>query len=145
MPIRFFYEETDYKIEYPRKVARWITEAVSREKRSISEINYIFCPDSFLYKLNQQFLGHNTLTDIITFDNSIDNEIAGEIYISIERVKENSTKFGISFYHELLRVMIHGILHLSGYNDKKPKEIVVMRKKEEAYLSLWKTMFHVEL
>ena len=144
MPIRFFYEEIDYKIEHPRKITQWIIESAKREKRSISEINYIFCTDNFLLRLNQDFLGHNTLTDIITFDNSIGKEISGEIYISLERVRENSKKFRISFHHELLRIMIHGILHLSGYNDKKPKQVAIMRKKEEAYLSLWKTLFHVK-
>jgi probable rRNA maturation factor len=144
MPIRFFYEETDYKIEYPRKITQWIAESARREKRSISEINYIFCLDNFLLSLNQEFLGHNTLTDIITFDNSAGEEISGEIYISLERVRQNSSKFGTNFHQELLRVMIHGILHLTGYDDKKPKEVIIMRKKEEAYLSLWKTMFHVK-
>ena len=144
MPIRFFYEETNYKIEYPRKTANWIIEAAGLENRQVSVVNYIFCSDSYLLNLNQEFLGHDTLTDIITFDNSTGKEISGEIYISLERVKENSEKFKTSFGDELCRVMIHGILHLIGYRDKKPKEVSVMRKKEEAYLSLWKTLFHVK-
>jgi probable rRNA maturation factor len=105
----------------------------------INEINYIFCSDSYLLSLNKGFLKHNTLTDIITFDNSEGTgSMEGEIYISIERVKENATKYDVSFEDELNRVMIHGILHLLGYKDKKPSEKALMRKKEEAYLSLRK-------
>jgi len=144
MPIRFFYEETDYTIEHPRKTIRWIIESARREKKSVLDVNYIFCTDRYLLKLNQEFLRHNSLTDIITFDNSSASGISGEIYISLERVKENSSQFKSKFHDELLTVMIHGILHLVGYKDKKPREIAIMRKKEEAYLSLWKTMFHVK-
>ncbi len=97
MPIRFFYDETNYKIEFPRKTARWIIEVARLENMQISVVNYIFCSDSYLLSLNQEFLGHNTLTDIITFDNSSGKEISGEVYISLERVKENSGKFNSSF------------------------------------------------
>ena len=144
MPIRFFYEKVDFKITNPRKTVNWITESARREKRSVSDINYVFCSDNYLLKLNQEFLAHKTLTDIITFDYSEGKNISGEIYISPDRIKENSLKFNSRFQDEILRVMIHGILHLAGYNDKKPKEVATMRKKEEAYLSLWKTMFHVK-
>jgi rRNA maturation RNase YbeY len=144
MPVRFFYEETKCKIEHPRKTVRWIIESARREKRSILDVNYIFCSDRYLLRLNQDFLSHNTLTDIITFDYSAGEDISGEIYISLERVKENSLQFNSAFQDELLRVIIHGILHLVGYNDKKTSEVSIMRKKEEAYLSLWKTMFHVK-
>jgi len=145
MPIRFFYEETKFKIAFPRKTARWIIESAKREKKLVLDINYIFCSDKYLLGLNQEFLNHNTFTDIITFDNSKGRNLSGEIYISLERVKENSKKFGSPFQDELRRVMIHGVLHLAGYTDKKTREISMMRKKEEAYLSLWKTMFHVKL
>ena len=145
MPIRFFYEETKYKIEYPRKTVRWIIESARREKRSVLDVNYIFCSDRYLLRLNEEFLGHNTFTDIITFDDSDGRNISGEIYISLDRIKENSLRFNAQFHDELLRVMIHGILHLAGYKDKMPNEVSMMRKKEEAYLSLWKTMFHVKL
>lgn len=144
MPVRFFYEKVDFKIPYPRKTVHWIMEFARREKRSVSDINYIFCPDNYLLRLNQEFLAHETLTDIITFDYSEGRNISGEIYISLDRVKENSLKFHSRFEDEIRRVMIHGVLHLAGYNDKKPREIGAMRKKEEAYLSLWKTMFHVK-
>lgn len=144
MPIRFFYEETDFKIKHPRKTVKWILESMIREGSSPKNLNYIFCSDQFLLNLNQKFLSHNTLTDIITFDYSEKSGISGEIYISIERVKENAKKFNSTVEEEILRVMIHGVLHLLGYKDKRPKEIATMRKKEEAYLSLWKTMFHVK-
>jgi probable rRNA maturation factor len=144
MPIHFFYEETDYRIKYTRKTKQWIIRAAKQENRSILELNYVFCSDSFLLELNNKFLKHNSLTDIITFDSSSGKEISGEIYISIERVEENSLKFQSRFHDELKRVMIHGVLHLVGYKDKKPKDVVIMRKKEEAYLSLWKTAFHVK-
>jgi probable rRNA maturation factor len=137
MPIRFFYEEINFKIQYPRKTIKWIIESAKREKKSVVNVNYIFCSDSYLLKLNQEFLSHNTFTDIITFDDSKGKEISGEIYISLERVKENSLKFNTPFHSELRRVMIHGILHLIGYKDKKSNDISLMRKKEEAYLSLW--------
>jgi probable rRNA maturation factor len=144
MAVRFFYEETKFKIAYPRKTAEWIIESARREKKSVRDINYIFCSDSYLLRLNQGFLSHNTFTDIITFDYSEGKNVSGEIYISLERVRENALKFDALFKDEIRRVMIHGVLHLAGYKDKKPQDISTMRKKEEAYLSLWKTMFHVK-
>ena len=144
MPIRFFYEEVDFKIKSQRKITHWINESIKRERKKIGEINYIFCCDSYLLNLNRDFLGHNTLTDIITFDYSEGDSLAGEIYISIERVRENALKFDTEPLDELNRVMIHGVLHLSGYNDKLQSEKSIMRKKEDAYLSLRKKLFHVK-
>jgi rRNA maturation RNase YbeY len=135
--IRFFSEDISFKIDLPRKKTLWIKEVARREKKTIKEINYIFCSDEYLLQLNQGFLNHKTLTDIITFDNSEgENGLEGEIYISIERVQENALKFNNEFEDELHRVMIHGVLHLIGYKDKKPSEKALMRKKEEACLSL---------
>ncbi len=135
--IRFFSEGIPFKIDSPRKNVSWIKEVARREKKTIKEINYIFCSDGYLLQLNQGFLNHKTLTDIITFDNSEGkNGLEGEIYISIERVQENALKFNTEFEDELHRVMIHGVLHLIGYKDKKPSEKALMRKKEEACLSL---------
>lgn len=137
--IHFFSQGIRFNLKNPRKVTSWIKRVVQSEKASVKEINYIFCSDSFLLSLNQGFLKHNTLTDIITFDNSDESDgIDGEIYISIERVKENAIKYEVPFDDELSRVMIHGILHLLGYKDKKPAEKALMRKKEEACLSLRK-------
>jgi probable rRNA maturation factor len=143
MPVRFFYEK-DFEIKSPRKTATWIKESVRREKKTVGEINYIFCTDHYLLELNQQFLKHDTLTDIISFDYSEGKIVSGEIYISLERVEENATIFDANSHDELLRVMVHGVLHFCGYRDKMARDKVVMRKKEEAYLSLWKSMFHVK-
>lgn len=137
MPIRFFPEQNDFKIKNPRKVSNWIKLVAKREKKVIGEINYIFCSDDYLLSLNQQYLNHKTLTDIITFDYSEGKTLNGEIYVSVYRVSENAKKFKVSFEDELHRVMIHGILHLAGYKDKKPADKAQMRKKEEACLSLW--------
>ena len=144
MPVRFFCEEIDFSVRHPRKTSNWLKESVKREKSLILEINYIFCSNSYLLTLNQKFLLHNTFTDIITFDYSDGKSISGDIYIGPEMVEENSRKYDSIFEVELRRVMIHGVLHLLGYNDKSTSEKALMRKKEEAYLSLWKRMFHVK-
>jgi rRNA maturation RNase YbeY len=139
MPIHYFYEQIDFKIETPRKASTWITLVAKTEKKEIGDLTYVFCSDDYLLSLNQQFLKHNTLTDIITFDYSEGKkELSGEIYISIDRVADNAAKFKTDFQDELHRVMIHGVLHLVGYKDKKPAEKARMRKKEEACLSLRK-------
>jgi len=144
MPIRFFYEEIEFKLPNPANVKNWLIQSAQKEKKTVKDINYIFCSDAFLLKLNQDYLNHQTLTDIITFDESANNTIAGEIYISIDRIAENAHNYKIDFLVELRRVMIHGVLHLCGYGDKKPAEKIQMRKKEEAYLSLWGKLFHVK-
>ena len=137
--IHFFSQDIQFKLKTPHKVTSWIKTVVEEEGSSIHEINYVFCPDSYLLTLNQGFLKHNTLTDILTFDNSEDgSSVEGEIYISVDRVKENAEKYNVPFDDELSRVMIHGVLHLLGYKDKKPAEKALMRKKEEACLSLRK-------
>ncbi len=137
--VNFFSHEIRFKPKAPRKICSWINKVVEAEGATIKEINYVFCSDSYLLSLNQGFLKHNTLTDIITFDNSEEpSTLEGEIYISIERVKENAEKYEETFENELSRVMIHGVLHLLGYKDKKTPEKALMRKKEEACLSLLK-------
>jgi probable rRNA maturation factor len=137
--IHFFSQDIRFKLKNPRKVTFWIKRVVEKESSSIQEINYVFCSDLYLLNLNRGFLKHNTLTDIITFDNSEGRaSLEGEIYISIDRVKENAEKYNVPFDEELSRVMIHGVLHLLGYKDKKPSEKALMRKKEEACLSLRK-------
>jgi probable rRNA maturation factor len=137
MAIRFFTNDIPFKLKSQTKYKKWIEHCALLEHCSINEINYIFCSDSFLLDLNKRYLHHNTLTDIITFDYSDQkDQLKGEIYISIERVRENATRFNTSFNHELARVIIHGALHLIGFRDKDPKEKAQMRKKEEACLSL---------
>lgn len=136
MALRFFSEGIPFKLKNPRKTSNWIKRAIESESRSAGEINYIFCKDGYLKSINKSYLKHDYLTDIITFDHSVGDEISGDIFISVPRVKENASIFGVEFDHELHRVLIHGVLHLIGYRDKKKDEIALMRKKEEAYLSL---------
>ena len=136
-PIHFFYEDIDFRFSPIRRTKSWLREVITRESSELGELNYVFCSDAFLIDINKRYLNHNTLTDIITFDTSHNSRlIEGEIYISIDRVKENATKYKTSFHKELLRVMVHGILHLTGYSDKTSQQKKIMRKKEDAYLSL---------
>lgn len=133
--IRFFTEDVDFSLKHKRKIALWIKQAILNEKHSLSDINYIFCSDEYLLQLNQQYLNHNTFTDIITFNNSeYLKEVAGDIYISIERVEDNAKKHNCPFIQELSRVLIHGILHLCGYKDKSEEDKKIMRSKEDFYL-----------
>lgn len=141
MPIRLFAEGIDFKLSHPQKTIHWIKRVIEIEKAFLGDISYIFCTDTHLHKLNQEYLGHNTLTDILTFDFCEEEDkrvISGDIYISIERVVENAKKFARPFDEELHRVIIHGILHLLKYSDKTVAAKALMRKKEEACLSLRK-------
>ena len=131
-----FYSETDFKIEDTKALNRWISEVVLHENHELGELTYVFCDDEYLHKLNLQFLNHDTLTDIISFDNSLGKQIHGEVYISIERVKENASVYGVAFLEELHRVIIHGVLHFCGYQDKSEKQQEVMRGKENQALGL---------
>lgn len=117
-------------------IKRLIIEIFISEGKNLNTLNYIFCSDTFLLGINKKFLKHNDYTDIISFDLSESNNITGEIYISVERVKENAFTQDVSFKNELCRVIIHGALHLCGYKDKKKSEITVMREKEDYYLHL---------
>jgi probable rRNA maturation factor len=136
--INFFTEDVTFKVPNPRKTSAWLKSAIAKEKRSLSQLNYIFCSDTYLNRINQQYLNHTSLTDIITFDNSDGSGvIEGDIFISIDRIDENAIKFKTNFQTELLRVIVHGALHLIGYTDKTAKAKVEMRKKEDAYLSLF--------
>ena len=135
--ILFFSEDITFHFKSIRKTKDWVRRVIQLEQQSLGELNYIFCSDDFLAKVNLRYLRHKSLTDIITFDTSRNEAIVeGEIYISIERVKENAAKFEVPFIQELHRVMVHGVLHLLGYSDKTPYQKKIMRKKEDAYLSL---------
>ena len=137
MAIGFFSREISYRISRPRKTISWIKKVALLEGKSISSLSVIFCTDEYLLTLNQQYLQHDTFTDVITFHYSEDASIIdGEIFISIDRVRENAGALEISFDEELLRVIIHGVLHLIGYSDKTRTQAAEMRKKEDAYLSL---------
>jgi len=137
--INFFFEEIKVDIE-KQKISNWILNTIVSEDKKEGEINIIFCKDEYLLEINQNFLDHNTYTDIITFDNSIGSELSGDIYISLERVEENAIEFNVTKEEELRRVMIHGILHMCGYKDKTEEEKKNMREKENEKLKL----FHVE-
>ena len=136
--INFISEGIKFKPLNQNKLKSWIKNIINLEGRNLSSLVYIFCKDSYLLTINQEYLNHKTLTDIITFNYSDGLQIEGEIYISTERVRENAVTFGKEYEEELHRVMIHGVLHLLGYNDKSPSQKTRMRKKEEACLSLRK-------
>lgn len=126
-----FNFESDFDLKNQPKLRNWIEETIALENYEMGEISYVFCDDEFLYKLNMEFLKHDTLTDIISFDYRIGKQINGEIYISVERVAENAKEFGSSFEEELYRVMIHGILHFCGFTDKSDSDKKTMRQKED--------------
>ncbi len=130
-----FNYETDFELPNESQLAQWISSTISAEDCKEGEINYIFCDDDYLHKLNVEFLNHDTLTDIISFDYSVGKELHGDIYISLERVADNAKDFNNEFADELHRVMIHGILHYCGYKDKTEADEVLMRQKENDYLS----------
>lgn len=137
MPICFFEEDISFKLKNSRTTGAWLRKVMGSEKKTPGAINYIFCSDRYLLSINQQYLKHNTYTDIITFDYSEDaHVISGDIFISIERVRENAEKLKVSFDSELHRVMVHGVLHLSGYKDKSTAQKRIMRNRENTYLSL---------
>jgi rRNA maturation RNase YbeY len=126
--------ETDFKLEDESKLSCWIEASIRSENYNLGEINYIFCDDAYLHKLNVEFLEHDTLTDIISFDYTVGKELHGDIYISIERVADNAKDFGVNVSEELCRVMIHGVLHYCGFKDKTDEDAKVMRDKENFYL-----------
>ena len=130
-----FYSENNFELSDKDKVQTWLERVIEREDKKTGELTYVFCNDQQLLKLNKEFLNHDTLTDIITFDYSLGNEIHGEIYISTDRVEENAEEFEVSFMNELSRVMVHGILHLCGYKDKSEEEKNQMRNKENHYMA----------
>ncbi len=135
--INYFTEDISFQIDAPNLKRAWVQKVVASEGFELTELNYIFCSDDYLLQINSKFLDHDTYTDIVTFDNSDSNgAIEGDVFISIQRVRENAGKLNVSFEDELSRVMIHGVLHLCGYDDKTPTEKTAMRKKEEACLSL---------
>jgi probable rRNA maturation factor len=131
-----FYSETDFQLTNPNEITDWISTIIVNEKHELGEITFVFCDDTYLHKLNVDFLNHDTLTDIISFDNSLGKEIHGEVYISIERVKENAEIFDVTFLDELHRVMIHGILHFCGYKDKSKEDSLLMKNKEDEALKV---------
>ena len=135
-----FNYETDFELENEAQYEDWISRIIESEGFNEGEINYIFCDDDYLHKINVEYLDHDTLTDIISFDYTVGNLIQGDIFVSVERVLDNAKDFNVSFEEELKRVLSHGVLHYCGYKDKSPKDEAVMRSKEEEKMQ----MFHVE-
>jgi rRNA maturation RNase YbeY len=135
--INFFEEDISFKLKNKTAVKQWIKTTIEAEGYKLKELNYIFCSDEYLLKINQQYLDHDTYTDIVTFDNSEkDRIIEGDIFISIDRIRENSVKFNSGEANELHRVIIHGALHLLGYQDKSAEKKKIMTGKEDQYLKL---------
>lgn len=135
-----FNYELDFTLENEQSYEDWLSEVISSENKTEGEINYIFCDDDYLLEINQLYLDHDTLTDIISFDYSIGNDLHGDIFISIDRVRENALDFNVSFQEELKRVMVHGVLHYCGYKDKSENDEKLMREKEDEKMKL----FHVK-
>jgi len=135
-----FNYETDFELQDEAKYEAWITEVIESEDKTEGEINYIFCDDEYLLQKNIEFLDHDTLTDIISFDYTMGSLISGDIFISVERVRENAAEYGVVFDEELRRVMAHGVLHYCGYGDKTEDDSQLMRTKEEEKMQ----MFHVK-
>ena len=131
----YYHSECDFQLKDDESITKWIKNVINAENKELAEINYIFCDDQYLLKKNQEYLKHDTFTDIITFDYTEQNRINADIFISIERVKENAITFAVPFDNELRRVIIHGVLHLMGYKDKSKEDAEKMRNKENFYLS----------
>jgi rRNA maturation RNase YbeY len=135
-----FNYETNFILSNEAVYEEWISRIIDSEGFDEGEINYIFCDDEYLHKINVDYLAHDSLTDIISFDYTEGNFIQGDIFVSVERVKENAIEFDVSFEDEIKRVLAHGVLHYCGYKDKSSKEAAVMRSKEDEKIQ----MFHVE-
>lgn len=136
-----FNYESDFILDQEEYFVTWIETIITSEDKVVGEIAYIFCNDDYLHAINMQYLNHDTLTDIISFDYTEGDIISGDIFISIERVKDNAIDFNVSFEEELKRVLAHGVLHFCGYKDKTNIDAALMRSKEEEKIKL----FHVEL
>ena len=132
----YFNYETTFELVNESSYEKWISTIIQSEGKEEGEINYIFCDDDYLHKINVDYLDHDTLTDIISFDYSEGNFLQGDIFISVERVRENAIDFAVSFEDELKRVMAHGVLHYCGYKDKSESDEVLMRQKEEEKINL---------
>ena len=138
-----FSSQNDFVLEQSERVESWLKAAALKESYGIDSLGYVFCSDDFLLEINQQFLDHDTLTDIVTFDYTEGTILNGEIYISTDRVADNAKDFNVDFDTELRRVIIHGLLHMCGYGDKTDDEKSNMRKKEDEYLALWLSLIHI--
>jgi probable rRNA maturation factor len=134
--INFNYE-TDFQLNNESATASWLSAVILSENKKEGEINYVFCDDVYLHQINMEYLNHDTLTDIISFDYSMGNELHGDIFVSVERVLDNAQDYKVTFEDELKRVLVHGVLHYCGYKDKSPEEEIQMRQKEEEKMALF--------
>lgn len=136
--IDFFNEDSDFRLENAERIENWIIKTIESHDKIVGDIAYIFCSDDYLLKVNQDYLNHDYYTDIITFDYSENGIISGDIFISIDRITDNAKQLNQEFNQELLRVLIHGVLHLLGFKDKSPEEEKLMREKEDEAISVYK-------
>ncbi|GAB5555707.1 MAG: rRNA maturation RNase YbeY [Saprospiraceae bacterium] len=135
--VSFHSEDIDFKLEEEASIQQWINVVVEQQKANLIGLSYIFCSDAYLHNINLEYLNHDTLTDIITFPYLTPPDVEGDIFISIERVRENAQTFKVPFEQELRRVIIHGVLHLCGQADKTEAEAAEMRRKEEEALRMF--------
>ncbi|MBA3900693.1 MAG: rRNA maturation RNase YbeY [Bacteroidetes bacterium] len=140
-----FISEADFEFSQENEISNWIESVIEAEGCFLGEITYVFCDDKYLLSLNEEYLNHDTLTDIISFDYCVGKQVHGEIYISVERVRDNASDFEVPFENELLRVLIHGILHFLGYTDTSENEKLLMREKENTYIALYESNNHLSL
>lgn len=136
MSIQYCSEDLSVPKFQKRKITRWIKETITSEGKTLGDISFIFCSDTYLLEVNKQYLNHDYFTDIITFDYVEGNLISGDIFISCDRVRENAAEFKTGFENELFRIIIHGVLHLLGYKDKSKKDKLLMTAKEDLYLKV---------
>lgn len=134
--ILYYYEDIDFQFRNKTRTNRWLRLVAESEIKRIGDISIIFCSDNYILDVNQKYLQHDYFTDIITFDYCEENRLSGDLFISVDSVRENSIEYGTDFADELNRVIVHGLLHLIGYDDHTEADVAVMRKKENYYLSL---------
>ena len=135
--VNYYFEDTAFKLKAKTKIKNWLKLVAEREVYTLGNVSVIFCSDNYILDINQRFLQHDYFTDIITFDYSEGSKISGDLFISVDSVKENSIEYGTDFENELHRVIVHGILHLIGYDDHTDEDVRIMRSKENYYLSLY--------
>lgn len=138
LPFYFYSEDREYRLTKKADVREWLQQAVIDHEREMREVNYIFCSDHYLHRINKRFLRHDDYTDIITFDYAEDERLRADVYISIDRARENASTFDVAVPDEIHRLLIHGLLHLLGYTDKTDEDKSIMSAKEDYYLSLRK-------
>lgn len=140
MTISFQFEDANFEFSDSKKVENWIIKTIETEKCFTGNVTYIFCSDNYLLDVNRKYLNHDYFTDVITFDYVKNSKISGDIFISIDRITENAKIFNVSRENELLRVMIHGVLHLIGYDDQTDEQEEEIHKKEDFYLNIYNSL-----